>query len=300
MTFIVLLAILIDALVGEPKKYHPLVGFGNGAIWLEKKLWQDKKANGILALAIVLLLTTIIALMLSVLSMLDSSLYYLLNSVMLYLVIAPRSLVEHAKQVYDALADNNLEGARYALSMVVSRDTQALEEGEIASACCESVLENGNDGIFAAIFWFCLTGFYGALIYRVVNTLDAMWGYKNKRYHQFGWATAKLDDVLNYIPARLVAMSYSLMGDFKQGIHCWLQQGQSWKSPNAGPVMAAGAGSLNILLGGAANYSGKTESRPALGCGHKAVAEDINRALTLIKSTLLFWLLIIFIIDMLL
>ncbi len=299
MTLIVLLAIIIDAILGEPKKYHPLVGFGNSVLWLENKLWQDNKLYGVYALVIVLLFMMLLASLLLFISQFHTLFYYLLSIAVLYLAIAPRSLIEHAEAIYHALSAKDIDAARHDLSMIVSRDTKTLEESDIASACCESVLENGSDGIFAAIFWFCIAGFYGVLIYRVVNTLDAMWGYKNTRYHQFGWAAAKLDDLLNYFPARLVAISYALMGHFNQAMECWRQQAPNWKSPNAGPVMSAGAGSLNIMLGGEANYDGATENRPVLGCGNKAMAEDIKRALALVKRTLILWLVVIAIIELL-
>ncbi|ARN74783.1 adenosylcobinamide-phosphate synthase CbiB [Oceanicoccus sagamiensis] len=297
MIFTIVMAIAVDYLLGEPKRFHPLVVFGALADRLEKILWQDNRLSGIMALLIILTATVVLAFILSTMAAANAIMAWLIPVLVVYITIAPRSLTEHAMAVSAPLCAADIEQARYTLSMMVSRDTDELDERAIASATCESVLENGSDGIFAAIFWFCLFGLYGVLIYRVVNTLDAMWGYKNKRYRYFGWAAAKLDDGLNYLPARLVALSYSLVGNFSQGIQCWFEQGRYWKSPNAGPVMAAGAGSLNIILGGEAVYGGQLQSRPALGCGNTVEAEDIAKALDLLKRSLILWVLVIAILD---
>jgi adenosylcobinamide-phosphate synthase len=117
-----------------------------------------------------------------------------------------------------------------------------------------------------------------------------MWGYKNERYLHFGWAAARLDDVLNYVPARLTALTYALQGRCRLALGCWWRQAPAWESPNAGPVMAAGAGSLGLRLGGAAVYHGQVEPRPQLGAGRPARAADIRRALSLVRRGVWVWL----------
>jgi adenosylcobinamide-phosphate synthase len=128
------------------------------------------------------------------------------------------------------------------------------------------------------------------LLYRLSNTLDSMWGYRTARYNEFGWAAARLDDVLNYIPARLTALSYALLGHTRSALHCWRAQAPHWESPNAGPVMAAGAGALQVRLGGKAIYHGEISARPLLGCGAEVTGGDIARALQLVRRTLYLWL----------
>ncbi|MET0377713.1 MAG: regulatory signaling modulator protein AmpE, partial [Spongiibacteraceae bacterium] len=161
----------------------------------------------------------------------------------------------------------------------------------VSKAAVETVLENGSDAIFASLFWFAVAGLPGVVLHRAANTLDAMWGYRNARFNEFGCAAARIDDVLNLIPARLTAIAYALSGQCANALRSWRAQASSWSSPNAGPVMAAGAGALGLQLGGAAMYHGAMENRPALGFGRSAQAADIQRALTLLDRSLLLWLL---------
>jgi len=173
--------------------------------------------------------------------------------------------------------------ARRAVSFIVSRDTSQLDDEALSKAAVESVLENGADAIFAAIFWFCLFGAPGVFVYRLANTLDAMWGYKNSRFLQFGCCAARFDDILNFVPARLTALSYALCGHTLKALSSWRRQGGSWESPNAGPVMAAGAGALNVYLGGGLGIL------PEQG-GQRANAHSIEAACELVNRSLLLWL----------
>ena len=127
-------------------------------------------------------------------------------------------------------------------------------------------------------------------MYRLANTLDAMWGYRNARYASFGWAAARLDDAFNLLPARLTALTYALLGRTSLALRCWQRQAPHWDSPNAGPVMAAGAGALAVQLGGDAPYEGRWESRPPLGAGAAPDTTSITRALTLVQRGVVLWL----------
>src|SRR5690606_36271342 len=143
---------------------------------------------------------------------------------LLYLAIGQRSLLEDGQAVASALRLGDLTAAHAAVARMVSRDTASLDEQGVARAACESVLENGNDALFATLFWFCLLGAPGAVLYRLANTLDAMWGYRTAELERFGWAAARIDDLLNYLPARLVALSYALLGNTWRALRCWQLQ----------------------------------------------------------------------------
>jgi len=284
--------VLLDALLGEPRRWHPLVGFGRVATWLEARLnaprphaegGTSSHLTGLFAVTLLLAPLTALAWVLTTLPVIGG----FLGVLMLYASLGLRSLHEHAQPVTDALASNDMAAAQQHAAMLVSRDAEAIEP---ASATCESVLENGSDAVFGAMFWFIVAGGAGAVLFRLANTLDAMWGYKTPRYLRFGWAAARLDDVLGFIPARLTALTYALLGQTRQALACWRTQAPAWKSPNAGPVMAAGAGALGIKLGGAARYQGVWQERPPLGQGRTPTGQDIERALRLLRHGVALWL----------
>ncbi len=260
---IIVAALLADRLFGEPPaRWHPLVAFGRAAAGLERALRRRMAALRIAGVLAVLLLIAPAAALAHFVST------PVVDAILLYLAIAPRSLEEHALRVADALKAGDLP----------------------ARAAVESVLENGNDAVFGALFWFLALGAPGAVLYRLANTLDAMWGYRNDAYLHFGWAAARLDDLLNLVPARLTALSYAMVGRTGAAWRCWRTQGPTWYSPNAGPVMAAGAGALQVRLGGPAPYGGRMKQRPLLGCGAAPGVADIERAIALVRRSLVVWI----------
>ena len=293
-------AVLLDYGLGEPRRFHPLVGFGRLARRVEVFCYPSNYASAsrlyLLGIAAIFLVISPFALLAAWLQSLPV-LGVIFSVLLLYFCIAPRSLREHAERGFVALQANDLAAARIAVSMMVSRDTTQLNENGVAKATVESVLENGNDAIFAALFWFVVAGLPGVVLYRLSNTLDAMWGYRNARYNYFGWAAAKLDDALNFVPARLTALSYAGLGKTRSALHCWRTQASLWDSPNAGPVMAAGAGALQVKLGGAASYHGVNEARPLLGCGADVASGDIPRAVALVQGVLWVWLALILLVS---
>jgi adenosylcobinamide-phosphate synthase len=212
------------------------------------------------------------------------------EAAVLYLAIGRQSLRAHALVVANALRRNDLVVARLAVSRIVTRDVERADAEAVSAAAVETVLENGSDALFASLFWFAIAGLPGVVLHRTANTLDAMWGYRNARFEEFGWAAARFDDLLNYLPARGTALAYALCGHTRTALQCWREQAPRWSSPNAGPVMAAGAGALQLQLGGPATYHGKREVRPQLGHGRAPRAEDVRRALGLIDRSLLLWL----------
>ena len=309
-----LLALLLDKWLGEASRFHPLVGFGHYASWLEKRLNAQRekttvdsegsvgvRALGVLALLLALLPLLLLALWLSSVLAASTLLQLLVGGFVLYVALGWQSLLEHARAIARPLSDGDLPAARLAVGMIVSRDAQQLDNEGVAKAATESVLENGGDAVFSAVFWFLVAGIPGVVMFRLANTLDAMWGYKSPRFLYFGWAAARFDDILNLIPARLTALSYALVGTTGVALRCWQQQGFTWKSPNAGPVMSAGAGALNVSLGGAATYHDGLQQRPQLGPvantdvannirgGQRPSAATIFASCTLVNRALLLW-----------
>lgn len=291
--FILVAALLLDRLFGETKRFHPLVGFGWLASRYEKKTntQQTPRRHFAMGLCGLILLGGGIATLLSLVYFTPYALVF--ETIILYIAIAPRSLREHALNVQQALQQDDLARARQQVSYMVSRHIQQMDEQQISRAAIESTLENGNDAIFGALFWFLIAGIPGVVLYRLTNTLDAMWGYRTERYEQFGKAAALFDDFLNYIPARLTAVSYALCGHFSNAIRCWKAQAKHLSSPNGGPVMCAGAGALQCQLGGKVIYHGIPTERPLFGCGKPPNQHDIQQAVNLIQRSLYLWLVVI-------
>jgi len=305
---VLILALLLDRVWGEPRHLHPLIGFGLLASALERRFnsslhgrWSGRM-RGFAAVVLLVLVPLSVLCLLTVMSSAYAPIAIALSTLLLYLTIGARSLGEHAGAVAVALRGDDLTLARLRVSYMVSRETAALDERACCGATVESVLENGSDSIVAPLLWFALGSLVGlgavmAVGYRIINTLDAMWGYRNERYQHFGWGAAKLDDVANYLPARLCAVSYALVAgsyrNARQSLYCWRTQGGRWQSPNAGPVMASGAGALDINLGGAARYHGAVVQRPPLGAGAVPIVGDIERSLSLLNRAVIFALLTI-------
>ncbi len=286
-----LLAVLLDRLLGEPPRWHPLVGFGWLAQRVEASLYGASRLRGTIAVSL-LVGGLAFAAFLAHRSL--GSWAWLLDVALLYLAIGAASLGEHAEAVRRGLDIGDLDAARRSVGRMVSRDTVDMDETAVVRATLESVLENGCDAVFGALFWFFVAGAPGVVAYRLANTLDAMWGYKTERYSHFGWAAARLDDLLNWIPARLTAFTYLLLGRAGSAWRCWRSQAANWESPNAGPVMAAGAGALAVKLGGPAVYHGCLEIRPSLGEGRAPEAADITRATALVRRGIWLWLVVAF------
>lgn len=314
------LALLLDRVLGEPRRWHPLVGFGNVAHWLERRTnlalapqpratltrnlapermhWPYtilpltlNRQHGVFAVTCLCGVPFLLALVLQIyLLQLHWSIALGVEAVFLYLALGRQSLREHALVVARALQRSDMVVARRAVGRIVTRDTERADAQAVSHAAVETVLENGSDAIFASLFWFIVAGVPGVVLHRTSNTLDAMWGYRNARFDEFGWAAAKLDDLLNYAPARLTALAYALCGHTGTALRCWREQAPRWSSPNAGPVMAAGAGALGLQLGGAATYGGRREQRPVLGEGRPPQGTDIRRALRLIDRGIALWI----------
>ncbi len=287
-------AVVLDRCLGEPTRWHPLVGFGTLANGLEQRL---NRAGGMAvwlgAAAVAVLVVPIVVAVQAIAWGLPQPLSLLFSALVLWSALSLRGLAEHGRAVATPLARGDLEEARERVGWIVSRQASALDEAGVAAAATESMLENGADAVFASLFWFLLAGPAGVVVHRLINTLDAMWGYRNDRFLRFGRVAARLDDALNWLPARLTALTYTLLGRRRLSWRCWRAQAPAWDSPNAGPVMAAGAGALGVTLGGPAPYASGVKLRPCLGEGPAPVAANIEQAIGLVQRGVWLWLLVL-------
>ncbi|MFV0478885.1 MAG: adenosylcobinamide-phosphate synthase CbiB [Parahaliea sp.] len=298
-----ILALATDAALGELRRWHPLAGFGLLARLAERAL--NRQGLGKCALLLrgaigwALLVLPLPLILAVVLVQLPPMVVFIVNILILYLSLGLRSLYEHAQAVLAPLQAGNLPAARQAVSMLVSRDTAWLDEGGVSRAALESVLENGSDAVVAPLFWGLLAGAPAVVAHRLINTLDASWGYRNERYLYFGRVAARADDIVNFLPARLCALFYALAGHTPAALCCWRKQAGWLASPNGGPVMTAGAGALGVRLGGVICYGGKMQIRGSFGYGQPAQATDIARGLSLLLRAVLLFILLTMLLDVL-
>ncbi|MCD6582326.1 MAG: cobalamin biosynthesis protein CobD [Desulfuromusa sp.] len=291
----ILLALLLDFLIGDPRWFpHPVKGIGKLALWLEEPLRHryPHRIAGIIAMLLVVTISTGLAWLCCHLATSFHPLFGDLVSILfLTTCFAMQDLRQHALAVYHALAKNDLPQARHKVAMLVGRDTENLEEAEIARATIESVAENTVDGVTAPLLFALIAGAPGAILYKAINTLDSTWGYKNERYLQFGWAAARLDDLVNFLPARISALLVPLTAILtgQNGSQAWrifLRDRHNHPSPNGGQIEAAFAGALRIQLGGKISYSGIMSFRPCLGDPlEQIIPEKIILALRLMVVT---------------
>ncbi|MEM9210732.1 MAG: adenosylcobinamide-phosphate synthase CbiB [Pseudomonadota bacterium] len=258
-----ILAMIADAIIGDPKMVwsripHPVVLMGRAITFGDECLntGSNKRAKG--ALLVLALGAAAVAI-----GMIPRAWDHgwIIDVALAAVLLAQRSLVEHVSDVAQGLVQS-VPAGRDAVSMIVGRDTSGMTETEVARAAIESAAENLSDGVIAPILWFCLLGLPGLLLYKVVNTADSMIGYKTPKHRDFGWAAARLDDVLNWVPARSTALLFMLVsgrfGVWRQISH----DAQKHRSPNAGWPEAAMAQALGIALSGPRTYNGRQEDHP--------------------------------------
>lgn len=284
---------LLDFLIGDPRwMYHPVCLIGKLISLLEKgirKLFPKSKggqlAGGCLEVLLVCALCLVIPFgILWILYKYCFPAGLILEIFWCAQLIAARSLKEESMKVYHALKEGTIEEARYAVSMIVGRDTQALTEAGVIKAAVETVAENTSDGIVAPAFYMAIGGVPLMFLYKGINTMDSMLGYKNEKYLYFGRCAAKLDDLVNYIPARISGWFMVLAAKFcrldkEQAAHIYLRDRRNHASPNSAQTEAAMAGALNVQLAGDAWYFGKLYKKPFIGDpGRPVETEDIVRA----------------------
>ena len=315
-----LLAVLFEAALGYPHRLsqqigHPVMWIGALIAWCDRQ-WNSNRASPLNrrvlgALALALCLIVVLAITFALIAILANLLpgfgQVIFTALFASTLIAQRSLYDHVANVASSLRASNLSAARNAVAKIVGRDTETLNEAGIARAAIESLAENFSDGVVAPVFWLCLAGLPGISAYKTINTADSMIGHKSPKYIDFGWATARTDDLVNWPAARLSALFITIAAFFIpsanaiNAMKCAQQDARSHRSPNAGWPEAAFAGALGLKLAGPRIYEGKIIEDNWMGDGSENVtADDIRSALNLytgaciVQAAILALLVIIF------
>lgn len=288
---------LLDRILGDPSWIpHPVVGFGKLIAKGEKTL---NKGNHRLLKGAVLSIGLIAAVYIVSWYFLDilkqvagETVFLLVSTILVFLCLAGTTLIREVKAVFEA-ADRSLEEGRRQVSRIVGRDTQELSDHEVRTAALETLAENLSDGVIAPLFWFLLLGVPGMLAYKMVNTLDSMIGYRNERYALFGRWAARIDDVANYIPARLTALLMVIAGGKPSLIKFVAKFGNQHASPNSGYPESALAGILNCRFGGPHNYFGENIWKPYIGTNERPLtSKDVYTAIRINRTSEMLMLLI--------
>ncbi|MGY1600749.1 cobalamin biosynthesis protein [Geodermatophilus sp. SYSU D00815] len=278
-----------DLLLADPRRWHPVAGFGRLALALERRAWRDDRASGAAYAGGLVAASAALGLALDRATRRRPAARALVTAAVTWTVLGGTSLGRAAGVLEHALAAGDLPAARAALPTLAGRDPRDLDEPELARATIESVAENTADAAVGPLVWGAVAGLPGLLAHRAANTLDAMVGHRSARYARFGWAAARTDDVLGWLPARLtaaltVACAPLTGGSAAGALRTWLRDGAAHPSPNAGRCEAAAAGALGLRLGGRNLYGGRVEQRPVLGSGRAPAAADIGRAVRLSRA----------------
>jgi adenosylcobinamide-phosphate synthase len=276
---------LADRAFGDPRRFHPVAGFGQVASALEDRVYADSRLRGTAYALVLVGGSTLAGLFLERATRDRHVTHTVATAVVTWAVLGGRSLDREAQAVGTLLGDD-LPAARRRLTHLVGRDTRDLGTGEVARAVVESLAENTSDAVVAPLALGALAGMPGLLGHRAANTLDAMVGHRSRRHRRFGWASARLDDVLNLPGSRITAGLAAVLGDDPAGaLRAWRRDARHHPSPNAGPVEAAFAGALGIRLGGSNVYGPpgdrQVEHRAVLGDGRPVAPADLARARSL-------------------
>lgn len=273
----------LDSLLGDPRHWHPVAGFGRAAGALERRIYRPERSAGAAFTALAVGAPVLLGVAAGLATRRRPVARAALVAAGTWTVLGGRTLRHESRVMARALRAGDLPAARGRLNHLCGRDPSALDEPELARATVESVAENTSDAVVAPLVWGAVAGLPGLLGYRAANTLDAMVGHRSPRYARFGTPAARLDDLLNLVPARLtglltVAVAPTAHGDRAAAWRVWRRDRNDHPSPNAGQCEAAMAGALGVRLGGRNVYFGREETRPFLGDGPRPEARHLKRA----------------------
>ncbi|MEV4380624.1 cobalamin biosynthesis protein [Streptosporangium sp. NPDC049644] len=282
-----LAGVVIDAVLADPRRGHPVALFGTAAAEVEKRVYGDGRARGVLHVALCVVPVALLGH--AATRPRDPMVRAALSAAATWAVLGGTTLGREGAAMAELLEGGDLAGARERLPHLCGRDPSGLAVPELARATVESIAENTSDAVVAPLFWGAVAGVPGLLAYRAVNTLDAMVGHRDERYERFGWAAARLDDVANFVPARitglLAALGAPLVGGSTRRAAAVLRgDGHRHPSPNAGRCEAAFAGALDRTLGGVNVYGTRMEHRPKMGEGPEPSVADIRRSVRLARA----------------
>lgn len=297
-------ALVLDAYLGEMRLLfkvvpHPVVAIGAVITWFDRRLNRRDRSDLARRVRGVLVLVIMVGGALGIGAVIQAAAAWMpygwaLELFVLVTLVAQRSLYDHVAAVAKALETEGLSGGRRAVSMIVGRDPQTLDEHGVSRAAIESCAENFSDGIVAPVFWYVLLGLPGMLAYKTVNTLDSMIGHRSETYRAFGWASARFDDLLNLAPARLAGLLLAAAACVVPGarpgagLMTMVRDARKHRSPNAGWPEAAMAGALSLALAGPRRYGAEVVNDPWIGRGRaRADAADIRRALRVMLTACL-------------
>ncbi|WP_148552117.1 adenosylcobinamide-phosphate synthase CbiB [Paraclostridium bifermentans] len=287
---VMVIAYLLDLIIGDPYSFpHPVRFIGNLIRFTEgkiRKIFKSKnqlKTGGFLLWIITVGFTALVTNLILNLLCINNIFYVIIASIILYTTLSTKCLAEEAKKIYEVLKTGDIEKSRKQLSYIVGRDTTSLSENEIIRATVETVAENTVDGIISPMMYGFIGGPVLAMAYKAINTLDSMVGYKNEKYGDIGFASAKIDDIANFIPARITPFfmmiaSFILGFNSKKSIKIAMRDRKNHKSPNCAYAEGAVAGALEVQLGGTNMYFGEKVYKPTIGDKDRELeAEDILR-----------------------
>lgn len=281
----ILLGYAADRAFGDPRRFHPVAGFGRAAAALERRIYADSRPHGVAFTAVLVAAAAALGVAAERATARRPIARTACTATATWAVLGGRSLEREASAVQTLLDGDDLPAARRRLTSLVGRDTSRLDESDAARAVVESVAENTSDAVVAPLVWGAVAGVPGLLAYRAVNTLDAVVGHRGARYERFGWASARLDDLLNLPGSRVAGVLTAAAAPTRAraALHAWRRDAAGHPSPNAGVVEASFAGALGVRLGGTNRYGDRVEHRPVMGDGPPAVPSDIRRATRLAR-----------------
>jgi len=288
----IVLALVLDYWLPDRGGFRLWTWYSDWAESIEERFNGGLRSQGVAALLLAVGPVSLVVLLAGfVLGQIAGALEFLFSIVVLYFCIDLHRLGLASQSIASSLDNDNVPDAANQLASLTGKETIETTSAGVAHATVEAVLKQTNSQVIAPIFWFLILGPFGVILQRLTSVLDRLWGHRISRFAEFGWAAARLDDLLNWVPARITALSYAVMGSFEDALHCWRRRAGMWSDINSGPILASGLGALHMETSNDSNEEdlyGNTAINPAA----LPNASDVRRAVALVWRVMLFWLVI--------